>query len=187
MIYVVRHGQTDWNKEKRIAGRRDISLNEVGISQAKITAEKLKEVHFDVVFSSPLKRTMQTAEILTNQKIQKDERIIERSNGDLEGKLHKDVPTLDYNDPKERRFNIETITDFRARIRDFWEDITKNYQGKNVLVVTHAGVTIYTKCFFEGEPKDGDYDKLKLNNCEVLTYDNEKTLKKSSQSKEKAL
>ena len=172
MIYVVRHGQTDWNKEKRIAGRVDVELNEIGIAQAKITAEKLKDIKFDYVFSSPLKRAMQTAQIITKQKIIQDARLIERSNGDLEGKLHKDVPKLDYNDPKEQRFNIEPITAFRERIFSFWNEITQKYKNKNILVITHAGITIYTKCFFDGEPSNGDYAKLKLQNCEILTFTN---------------
>ena len=46
-------------------------------------------------------------------------------------------------------------------------------KGKNILVVTHAGVSIYARCFFEGEPVDGNYNNLKLKNCEVLDYDNE--------------
>ncbi len=174
MIYVVRHGQTDWNKEKRIAGRCDVPLNETGIKQAQIVADKLKNVKFDYVFSSPLQRTMQTAKIITDCPIIADDRIIERSNGDLDGKLLKDVPALDYNDPNETRYNIETISSFRNRIQSFWEEITEKYKGKNVLVVTHAGVTIYTKCFFEGEPKDGNYDALKLQNCEIITFDNSK-------------
>ena len=50
--------------------------------------------------------------------------------------------------------------------------LEKKYAGKNVLVVTHAGVSIYVRCYFEGEPKDGNYNNYKLKNCEVLEYDN---------------
>ena len=53
MIYIVRHGQTNWNLEKRNQGRKDIELNEKGILQAKETAEKLKDKKFDIVYSSP--------------------------------------------------------------------------------------------------------------------------------------
>ena len=68
MIYVVRHGQTDWNLEGRFQGRIDIPLNEKGKSQAKKTKEKLEGIKFDKVFSSPLKRALETAKIITEKK-----------------------------------------------------------------------------------------------------------------------
>lgn len=173
MIYIVRHGQTDWNVKKRNQGRIDIELNENGIKQALEIKEKLSNVKFDKVYSSPLKRAYKTARIITNQEIILDERIIERSNGELEGKLVSEIDkSIDFNDPLIG-FGIENINDFRKRINEFFQEITTKYKGKNVLVVTHAGVSIYAKCFFEGEPRDGDYDKLKLKNCEILEYANE--------------
>ena len=78
MIYVVRHGQTDWNLEGRFQGRIDIPLNEKGKSQAKKTKEKLEGIKFDKVFSSPLKRALETAKIITDEPIDIDDRIIER-------------------------------------------------------------------------------------------------------------
>ena len=177
MIYIVRHGQTDWNVEGRYAGRIDVELNEKGVRQAEIIRESMKNIKFDLVFSSPLKRAYKTAQIICdddNQNINIDERIIERSNGDLEGKLKSEIDVeIDFNNPDEKRMNIENIVDFRNRITNFFESITKKYKGKNILVVTHAGVSIYARCFFEGEPSDGNYNKYKLNNCEYLEYDND--------------
>ena len=173
MIYVVRHGQTDWNVEGRYQGRQDIKLNSKGIYQAKKISGKLTNVKFDKVFSSPLKRTLQTAEIICNNEITIDERLIERCNGELEGKLKKEITQeIDFNDPYNNKMGIESIVDFRRRIKDFLDDITKNYKEKNVLVVTHAGVSIYIRCYFEGEPKDGNYNNYKLKNCEYLEYEN---------------
>lgn len=174
MIYIVRHGQTDWNVEGRYQGRLDIELNAKGVEQAERIKEKLNEVRFDKVFSSPLKRAYNTAQIITSNDIVVDNRIIERCNGELEGKLKSDVKVnIDFNDPDENRMGIENIVDFRERIKSFFEEISEKYKGKNVLVVTHAGISIYARCFFEGEPEDGDYSKLKLKNCEVLKYSNE--------------
>ena len=126
-----------------------------------------------MVFSSPLIRAYHTAQIISDNNILKDDRIIERSNGDLEGRLKSDIiDNIDFNDPNEIRYNIENIIDFRNRINNFFDDITTNYKDKNVLVVTHAGVGIYARCYFEGEPENNEYMKYKMKNCEVLKYKN---------------
>ena len=172
MIYIVRHGQTDYNLEGRYAGRIDVELNEKGIEQANIIKEELKNIHFDIVFSSPLKRALTTASIITDNEIIVDNRIIERSNGKLEGKLKTEInDDIDFNDPNLTKYNIEDINDFRNRIYNFFDEITK-YKDKNILVVTHAGVGIYARCYFEGEPDNNDYSKYKIKNCEVIKYNN---------------
>jgi len=171
MIYIVRHGQTDWNIEGRYQGRIDVELNEAGIKQAERIREELKDIKFDKVFSSPLKRAYKTAQIICNNEIIVDERLTERFNGELEGRLKAECKILpDFNDPNETRFGIESITMFRKRIYDFFDEITRKYKDKNVLVVTHAGISIYIKCYFEGEPKEDEYSKHKLKNCEILKY-----------------
>ena len=176
MIYIVRHGQTDWNTIGRIQGWTDIALNGRGIEQARILRDKLKDVEFDEVISSPLKRALRTAKEITGRKykdIKIDKRLIERGNGEREGKLNTEVDqSVDFNDPKENRYGIENILIFKKRVYSFCKDLEKKYKNKNVLIVTHAGVSIYIKCYFEGEPKDKDYNKLKLNNCEVIEYEN---------------
>lgn len=173
MIYIVRHGQTDWNVEGRYGGRVDIPLNEKGLTQAKELKDKFKDIKLDVVITSPLIRTIQTANEITDKEKIIDERIIERSNGELEGKLKSEITeVIDFNDPNEKRYNIESIVDFRRRIFDFLDDITEKYKGKNVLVVTHAGVGLYMRTYFEGEPPSGNYADYKLKNCEYLEYEN---------------
>ena len=79
-LYIIRHGETDWNKEKRLQGRSDTELNEYGIELAEITADALKDVTFDRIYSSPLKRAYRTAEIIRLDRdieIQTDDRLLE--------------------------------------------------------------------------------------------------------------
>lgn len=174
MIYIVRHGETSWNVEGRNQGRTDIELNAIGIKQAEETAKKLKGKNFDMVFSSPLKRAYKTAQIIWKGDIILDERLIERCNGELEGKLKSEYEGLvNFADSNEYRYGIEPLIDFRNRITNFFDDILLKYPGKDILVVTHAGISIYAKCYFEGEPSDGNYSKYKLKNCEVLQYPND--------------
>lgn len=84
-IYVVRHGETDWNIEKKLQGRADIPLNNKGKKLAEITGEALSNVQFDICFVSPLIRTVQTADALLKHNIGfcgRAERMLKR----LEGK-----------------------------------------------------------------------------------------------------
>ena len=173
MIYFVRHGQTEWNKIGRMQGHIDIELNDEGKKQAQLVKEKLKDVKFDKVFSSPLKRAKETAQIIVNQEIIIDERLIERCNGELEGKFKDEIKIYpNFNDPNDTRFGIEPLDDFKGRIYNFLDEISNKYKNKNILVVTHAGVCLYIRCYFEGEPEGVLFEKYRLKNCEVLSYEN---------------
>ncbi|MBR2467511.1 MAG: histidine phosphatase family protein [Clostridia bacterium] len=173
MIYFVRHGQTEWNKVGRMQGHIDIELNSEGKKQAQIVRDKLCDIKFDKVFSSPLKRAKETAQIICSQEIIVDDRIIERYNGELEGKLKEEIVTFpDFNDPNDTRFGIEHLNDFKKRIYSFLDEITQKYKHQNILVATHAGVCLYVRCYFEGEPDGVLYEKYKLKNCDILCYEN---------------
>ena len=91
MIYFVRHGQTDWNKAGRIQGHTNTELNNEGRKQAQIVKEKLNGIKFDKVFASPLKRAKETAQIISEQEIVFDDRLKERCNGELEGKIKTEI------------------------------------------------------------------------------------------------
>lgn len=88
IIYFIRHGETDWNKQRKLQGRSDIPLNDYGRNLAKITAAALQSVPFDLVYSSPLLRARETADILTlgrNLPVHEDERLVEMCFGEGEG------------------------------------------------------------------------------------------------------
>jgi len=172
MIYIVRHGQTDWNVLHKVQGRTDIELNQTGVEQAKELAQKLAGVKFDVCFSSPLKRAVKTAQTIYHGPIQIDERVIERGNGELEGRTDWKELGVNFDDPNEKRFNIETLPLIKQRINSFWTEILAKYPNQNVLVVTHAGVAIWSQVYFYGLPQDNDFSQYKLKNCEFLTIDN---------------
>lgn len=89
-IYFVRHGETSWNKEKKLQGRTDIPLNDAGIRLAYTTSEAMKDIPFDIVYSSPLKRALKTARILSENRgleVLTDQRLIEMAFGDGEGQV----------------------------------------------------------------------------------------------------
>ncbi len=173
-ILVTRHGQTDWNVEKRIQGRTDIELNNKGIEQAYKTKENLKNGKIDLIICSPLKRAKQTADIINidrNIPVIYDERLLEICYGENEGKLHNDfdydgfwsiVNTHEYKD-------AENVNEFIKRVHNFLNDL-KNRKEENILIVTHNGVCRAINTYFNGIPEDKNIIELGIKNCEVVQY-----------------
>lgn len=175
-LYIIRHGQTDWNILKKAQGRVDIALNANGREQAKETREKLKNVEIDLIICSPLKRAMQTAEIINcnrNIPIIYDERIIERNCGEFEGRTKEEYNFEEFWSYKKNinYEKAENVRDFFNRIYLFLDDIKDKYEGKNVLLVTHGGVSIPVNCYFNGIPEDDNLTKAHLKNCAYWKYE----------------
>jgi len=130
-IYAIRHGQTDLNAEKRVQGcKSDLSLNNVGIKQAKDVAEILKNKNIDLIVTSPLKRAMETADIIANRlnikkdKIIQGQRLYERNFGDYEGRpiSEVDINALRRWTDNAPTPNGETIRELSARVFAFLDD-----------------------------------------------------------------
>ena len=177
MIYITRHGQTDWNGLKKVMGRCDEPLNENGLRQASETRDNLLNTDIDLIICSPLQRARQTAEIINKDRnipIIYDERIIERDFGEFEGEQTKDFDFNGYWDYyKNKQYqSAENIQVFFKRIYDFLEDIMKKYKDKNVLIVAHGGVSIPVECFFRKRIPIGSLVEagLVLENCQVRSY-----------------
>lgn len=174
-LFVVRHGQTDWNLEERMQGRTDIKLNTTGISQAEKVREKLLSENIDLIICSPLLRTKKTAEIINkgrNIPILFDERVIERNGGEFEGTVITDFDWEEFiSYSKNIRYNLaESTHDFFNRVYAFLDDISEKHPDKNVLVVTHGGVSLPINCYFNSIPDDSKLNSLILNNCEIAKY-----------------
>lgn len=175
-IYVVRHGQTEWNVAGKCQGKKDIELNEMGKKQAEETAKVLKNEEIDLIISSPLKRAKETAEIIKGSRpidIVVDERISERDFGEFEGMTKADFDSdeiWDYEKNKkyEKAENVQELFD---RVSSFLNDIKENKSDKNILIVTHGGIGIPINWYFNGTPKAGETQKYSMKNCQVVKYE----------------
>jgi broad specificity phosphatase PhoE len=155
-IYLVRHGETDWNIKSLIQGHTDISLNKKGHEQANQLAGLLDHVHFDAVYSSDLIRARHTAETVAKKdkvKIEVTDALRERYFGVYEGKSFKKydkkiVSLLSHYSKtvytKEEKTIIETDEAIMKRLIPFMKKIAKKHIGKNVLMVSHGGTM---RCF----------------------------------------
>ncbi len=174
ILYVVRHGETVWNKEKKVQGITDIPLSKKGIKDALELQRLVDKLNIDVVISSPLSRARETAKILVDFKypINTDDRIKERDWGLNEGAKIDEVDTIDCWDVilNTSLNNIEPIQDFMYRVSDFLEDIKVRYKDKNVLVVTHSAVVRAFHYLLGNIPEDGDLSKINIPNLRILEY-----------------
>lgn len=176
-LYVVRHGQTDWNIQGLIQGSTDIELNPTGIKQANQTSELLKNINFSEIYSSPLKRTIDTAKAINKYHhldVIIDNRLIERNFGDFEGtnNVLKDISDyLDINLNLNTN-NVESINTLLKRIEEFLLDIYIKYKDtdSNILVVTHGGVSIAITAVINNIKNN--LASLGMKNCEVKVFKN---------------
>ncbi|MCL2587681.1 MAG: histidine phosphatase family protein [Firmicutes bacterium] len=142
MIYLVRHGQTDWNAQGRLQGQTDIPLNGIGLGQAQVAAAEVADLEIDKIYSSDLLRALQTAQIIAEGKglqVTQDSRLREFSFGNAEGRI---VPELTEEEKRvfnqdPHAFNAETPRDVFDRVKSFLDEMS---DGNN-LIVSHSGTT----------------------------------------------
>ena len=154
-IYLIRHGQTEWNKQKKYQGNQDSPLTNEGKDQIEQISKEINGINFDITFCSPLGRTKQTLEILNpkSREIVFNDKLKEISLGLLEGKSFtdelpdslKEEQKKFWDNPSE--FNIdggESFFDVETRVKSFLNQL--NLECKNILIVTH---TVVIKMFFK--------------------------------------
>ena len=141
-IYIVRHGTTSWNRERRIQGRTDIPLDETGMNMARQSGLALKNlgISFDKVFSSPLMRAYETARLLSpGSDVKKDERLIELYFGQYEGQDARLLPFFGkepavYNE-KASSYGAESLKDLLIRTSSFLEEEIEPLAGSDLKVL----------------------------------------------------
>ncbi len=178
-IWLTRHGQTRYNKQKLMQGLTDEPLNEKGIAQAKAARARIGDVHFDAVYASPLDRAITTGAIIggvDRSEIIVDERIIEADFGRYElSKYYLMGPamTLYWAFPEvfPAPESVETIASMVERSSSFLREIEqKDYE--NVLVACHGGI-IRALSGYLSDQKNGIEWRPKPHNCEIRIYESD--------------
>lgn len=143
--FLVRHGETDWNKIERIQGYSDTHLNETGIAQAEATADSLMDKHIDLIVSSDLARAKETAEIIaksTGAEVVFDEALREMNYGSLEGMFIPEV-NKKYGGFLERPYKElggEVFEEVEERAMKALHKYRKDHEHKNVVIVSHGAL-----------------------------------------------
>lgn len=172
-IYLTRHGETVWNVKNWVQGMTDIPLNEKGMRQAELLAEKMFDVHLDVVYTSQLQRSMVTGKMVVerhnNCRLEVCERLNEMNFGKYEGKVRTD---MEYQSEKRKYFKRyeggESYLDVAARVYPFIEMLKK--RDEDALVVAHNGICrVFTNYFQPMENEE--FATFTLGNCEVKVFE----------------
>lgn len=171
-IYLIRHGETDWNVQGRLQGTEDIELNENGRNQAKICGQALKEDHFAIIVTSPLKRATESAEIIAEE-VGIVEMIIEK------GIIERDFGRVSGLTPMERE---EFYQSGQPDEKEPWDDLCKRlmecvkhyaetYYPSNLIMISHgASINAILSILSEGEAGTGK-TWLKNTCINILDYE----------------
>ena len=176
ILYLVRHGETDYNVKHIIQGIVNTNLNKTGINQAQNLKKEIDKLDIDLVIVSPLKRAYETASIITkNRNIDfiYDKRIIERNAGDLEEKAdiyYDHEKAWNYQLNTDLGYNIETIRELLNRTKNFLNDLKSKYLDKNILVVSHEATIRALHYNIIGYNENTNFKNLKVDNCCLLKY-----------------
>lgn len=142
LLYLVRHGETDWNLQRRIQGSTDIPLNDTGRLQAARTGALLARRRWDGILSSPLSRAYETAGIIADRtglpEPEAFEEIVERSYGDAEGLT--DAELSERFPPGSAVPGRESREQVVARVIPALVRLGERHPGKRLIVTTHGGV-----------------------------------------------
>ena len=179
MLYIMRHGKTDWNLQHKLQGKTDIPLNDLGISQAKEACERYKDIHFDICYCSPLTRARQTAGYVLEGRdipVVIDDRLSEMGFGIYEGEEEIfDKPECPV---REFFFNpagykavggAESIEELMARTGSFLDEIAYPLvrEGKDVLILGHGAMNSSIICHVKGRGKDRFWEEG-IENCKLI-------------------
>jgi 2,3-bisphosphoglycerate-dependent phosphoglycerate mutase len=167
VIGLIRHGSTSWNKEGRAQGSSNIALDEDGVAQAKLLAERLKLENWSVIYSSKQFRARQTAEIIAEGlglPVLSDDRLKERAGGQIEGTTEQERIRKWGDNWRELELGIETVGEVAHRGIEVINELALKHYGQNVLVVSHGALIQHT---FAGLIPDHPSDHV--NNASITT------------------
>jgi len=180
MLYIMRHGKTEWNKLHKLQGRTDIPLNEEGRAMAEAARDEYMDTHFDLCYSSPLRRARETAEIILsgrNVPVRTDDRLVEMSFGEYEGLENSfQIPDCPINvlftDPASYTSSLggaETFDELFARADSFLSEIVlpEINKGKDILIVAHGALNSAIISLIKKRPISEFWDSG-LDQCKLL-------------------
>lgn len=186
-LYIVRHGTTDWNAERRFQGVRDIELNENGRKLAGELGSRLdsQNINFDCVYSSPLIRAYETACLIRGHKtypIIRNSLLIELSFGEMEGVPYKEWIATDnprkyfftepakYVPPKGGETFESACSRTKKFIQETIEPLYKTTPDARIMIVAHGALLASMMCYLDNHGVENFWGNGLKGNCEETVY-----------------
>lgn len=181
-IYLTRHGETEWNRQKRFQGSKNSELTDKGILAAELLANRIEEIDLDCIISSPLKRAYHTAEIVRGSKsldIIKHDGFKEINLGDFEGmswneihEKHGNVIERITEDPFNNRYpNGENLLEFYNRVEAALQEVIDKCRNKSVLIVAHGGTIKCIESYIRKFKINKDWMGNVVKNCSLSCFE----------------
>lgn len=181
-IYLTRHGETEWNKQRRFQGSKNSELTEKGILGAELLSSRLEEIELDLIVSSPLKRAYHTAEIVRGNKkidIITHDGFKEINLGDFEGmrwdeieELHGDILYRITEDPFNNRYpNGENLMEFYSRVEKALGEVIDKFRHRRVLIVAHGGTIKCIESYIRKFKINKDWMGNVVKNCSLSCFE----------------
>ena len=185
-LHLIRHGQTNWNEERRAQGQSESELTYKGKEQALELGKKISHMKFDQIFCSSSLRTRQTAELIfPNQalNIQYLDSLKEIFLGSWEGRLYKDIEIANPESHKHfweepHLFDLRGAENFyqlQKRAINTVQEITKDFASKKVVIVSHGALIKSLLCDAERKPLKELWSPPRMHNCahSIIVYKKE--------------
>lgn len=142
-IYIMRHGTTVWNEKRITKGHSNNRLSKSGIQLVNKTSLSFKEKIFDVIYTSPLMRTIQTANIMNKYhkvKVIKDERLVDIDQGIFTGRQINSISKeeLILKNARSKKYGMESYEQVHNRLDNFLKELLKENRYKSILIITHS-------------------------------------------------
>ncbi|OCA96488.1 phosphoglycerate mutase [Clostridium beijerinckii] len=159
VVYLTRHGQTEWNIERRLQGRGNSPLTQAGIARAMELRDRIKDIDIDVIYSSPIERALVTANIIKGEKkieVITNDGLMEMCFGDYEGRrtdeVMKENPEWNIDLIMNGDVNLcapngETLGCVRTRISETMDKLIEKNRGKTIFIVAH-GITLKALMYY---------------------------------------
>lgn len=167
-LYVVRHGQTDYNIDNKVCGISDVELTTLGKQQAKKASGLLKDEKLDYIFASPLQRALSTAKIINENhhlEIQVDSRIQEINFGKFEGVVNNEEFQYYKQNHGLHYPQGESLFQVVFRVYSFLKELEEKYPDKNILIVCHGGIVRVIHSYFHNMTNEDLMTWLPENCC----------------------
>lgn len=177
LLYLIRHGETDWNRERRVQGSIDIPLNENGMMQATKLSYRFRSLTLHAIYSSDLTRAYHTAQAIASFhpsiRVTALKELHERSYGLLEGKFLNEVTLTHSNERNDwmelEQYGIEPLKEVKNRMFRCIDELVRLHDGQSIAIVSHGGaIGAFLSVISNGETGSG---KIKLGNTSVCEID----------------